>query len=104
MQSIVIPYCTIDCYNQNGGVDMVTLVIPSKNLAEYISELARKHGVKYVRTASDALAEVITRLSGDDVTSDNTEDIIVALKRADVIDGPTMISLLGSYLDEKRSV
>ena len=83
---------------------MVTLVIPSKNLTEYVAKLAQKHGVRYIKTANDALAEVITRLSGDEVIPDKTEDIIVALKRANVIDGPTMISLLGSYLDEKRNV
>lgn len=91
-------------YYAAGGIDMITSVIPSKNLAEYISELARKHGVKYVRTESDALAEVITTLSGDNIISDHTIDTIVALKRAEVVDGTTMITLLGSYLDEKRNV
>lgn len=80
------------------------LTIPTAGLREYIIEIARRYGVSYVRTPSDDLAEVISRLSGDEVASDETKDLIVALRRANVIDGPTMVSLLGSYLDEKRHV
>lgn len=83
---------------------MTAMTIPSTGLAEYIAALARQHGIRYVKTANDALAEVITRLADDEITTDKTEDLIVALKRANVIDGTTMVSLLGSYLDEKRNV
>jgi hypothetical protein len=37
-------------------------------------------------------------LADDDVRSDETEDLLVALKRANVINGPTMVDLLGRYL------
>lgn len=50
------------------------------------------------------MADVITRLADDTVVTDVTEDLLVALKRADVIDGPTMIDLLGRHLDECRHV
>jgi hypothetical protein len=80
------------------------LDIPTVGLREYIADIAKRYGVSYVRTSSDELAEVITRLSGDDVPSDETKDLIVALRRANVIDGPTMVSLLGNYLDENRNV
>lgn len=75
--------------------------IPSVGVSAYISGLAKQHGVSYVKTGNDALADVITSLAGDDVVTDETEDLIVALRRADVIDGPTMVLLLGHYLDEK---
>lgn len=75
--------------------------IPAKNVAQYIADLARQHGISGKRTPDDALAEVITRLADDEVVNDATEDILVALKRAGVIDGSTMVSLLGKYLDEK---
>ena len=78
--------------------------IPSTGLISFIATLAKEHGVSFARTGSDALADVITRLADDEVVTDETEDLIVALRRADVIDGPTMVSLLGSYLDEKRHV
>jgi NADPH:quinone reductase-like Zn-dependent oxidoreductase len=78
--------------------------IPSVGVGSYIASLAKRHGVSHVRTGSDALADVITRLADDEVVTDETEDMIVALRRANVIDGPTMVSLLGRYLDEKRHV
>lgn len=75
--------------------------IPTSGLAKFIADLACKHGVKPTRTPNDALVEVITQLSDDVVITDDTEDLIVALKRADVIDAETMVALLGNYLDEK---
>lgn len=75
--------------------------IPTSGLSKYVADLARKHGVKPARTPNDALAEVITQLSDDAVITDDTEDLIVALKRADVLDAETMVALLGNYLDEK---
>lgn len=79
-------------------------VIPTTGLAQFIAGLAEKHGVRYRRSADDALADVITRLADDEVVSDETEDLIVALRRANVIDASTMVSLLGNYLEEKYRV
>lgn len=76
--------------------------IPTTGLVEFIADLARKHGVSYVRTGVDDLADAITRLSDDEVVPDDTENLIVSLKRANVIDSLTMVSILGNYLDEKR--
>ena len=70
----------------------------------YVASLAQRHGIAYIRSGSDALAEVITNLSDDAVVTDVTEDLLVALKCADVIDGPTMIDILGRHLDECRHV
>jgi hypothetical protein len=83
---------------------MINMTIPTTDLANYVAALAREHGIRYVKTANDALAEVITRLADDEITTDKTEDLIVALRRANVIDGATMVSLLGNYLDEGRNV
>lgn len=55
-----------------------------------------------VQTAEDAFAEVITRMADDPIDPDETEDLIVALRRSNIIDGPTMMDLLGLYLDEKQ--
>ena len=71
------------------------------DVGTYIAALARQHGVTYVRTGLDELADVITRLADDEVITDPTEDTLVALARANVIDGRTMSSLLGRYLDAK---
>ena len=76
--------------------------IGKEDIKRYVAALARRHGVVYAKTGNDALAEVITRMSDDDVRTDETEDLLVALKRAQVIDGPTMVSLLGRHLDQCR--
>lgn len=77
--------------------------IPNSGLRQYVAELAKQHGVSAVKIGSDALAEVVTRLAGDEVVTDETEDLVVALRRAGAIDGPTMVELLGRYFDEKRT-
>jgi hypothetical protein len=78
--------------------------MPSERLSSFIVGLARQHGIPCARTGSDALADVITRLADDEIVTDETEDLLVALRRANVIDGPMMVLLLGRYLDEQRRV
>lgn len=77
--------------------------IPMTGLSDYIANLAQRYGVAYVKTGSSALAEVITHMAGDDVKPDETEKLVIALRRANVINGPTMVTLLGRYLDEMRN-
>ena len=77
--------------------------IPMTGLKAYIADLAKRHDVVYVKTGSSALAQVITRLAGDDVNPDETEKLVIALRRANVIDGKTMVTLLGRYFDETRN-
>lgn len=77
--------------------------IPTTGLSAYIADLAKRHDVVYIKTGHSALAEVITRLTGDDVKPDETEKLIIALRRAKVIDGRTMLTLLGRYFDETRN-
>lgn len=78
--------------------------ISFKSVTERVQQLAKDNGVVYKKTANDALAEVITRLSDDNVVTDATEDLIVALKRANVISGEVMVSLLGQHLREIKHV
>ena len=78
--------------------------IPLTEVRAFIANLAKRHGVTYVKTGYDALADVITRLSDDEVKPDETENLVVALRRAKVIDGSTMVTLLGRYFYETRGV
>ena len=77
--------------------------IPMTGLSAYIADLAKRHDVVYVKTGSSALAQVITRLAGDDGNPDETEKLAIALCRANVIDGRTMVTLLGRYFEETRN-
>ena len=78
--------------------------IPLTGLKTYIAALAERHSVSYVRSGSSALAAAITRLAGDDVKPDKTERLVIALRRAGVIVGKTMVLLLGRYFDEASDV
>jgi hypothetical protein len=78
--------------------------IPTVGLAAFVADLAKRNGVVYQHTGITALAQAITRLSGDEGAPDPTERLIIALRRADVIDGKTMLTLQGRYLDEKLHV
>ena len=70
----------------------------------YVTAVAERAGVQYQRLPGDDLAAIISRLSDDDVVPDEIEDLIVALRRAEVIGGPEMVDLLSQYLNEKMSV
>ncbi|WP_250501419.1 hypothetical protein [Caballeronia sp. GAWG1-5s-s] len=73
------------------------------SVADHIAKLAKQHGVEYVETGNSALARVITYLCDDDMPvggPDRTEKLVIALRKANVISGRTMVELLGKYFDE----
>lgn len=51
-------------------------------MARYVDALAKRLGVSYTPTYGDRWAFAVTRLAGDDVSSDRTDDLLVALTRA----------------------
>jgi hypothetical protein len=69
----------------------------------HVIALADRLGVRYQPSTDEALAAVVIRLSGDEVVSDDVEDLIVALRRAESITGAEMVELLSLYLNEKYS-
>jgi hypothetical protein len=81
----------------------IELVIPTSGLRQFILNLANQHNVVYVKTYGDAWADVVTRLSGDDVETDDIECLIIELKREGVISGKDMVALLGTYLGELKN-
>jgi hypothetical protein len=66
---------------------------------QVIRALAMQHGVVAERTATDAMADTITRLSGDDVVHDEIEDLVVAMRRKGIITSEQATSLYGDYLE-----
>jgi hypothetical protein len=81
----------------------IELIIPTSGLRQYILDLAKQHNVAYVRTYGDELADVITKLSGDDVEADDIQLLVRALSRAGVISGKDMVTLLVNYLRELKN-
>lgn len=80
---------------------MTSLAIPTSGLADFIVALAAQHGVAYVETPHDKLANVITHLSDDDVEFDEIEWLIIALERAGYIKREEVLPLHYGYLKEK---
>lgn len=50
--------------------------------AIYVRQLAKREGIVFVPTFADIWATAVTKLAGDEVTSDPTDDLLVALTRA----------------------
>ncbi|WP_250532373.1 hypothetical protein [Caballeronia sp. ATUFL_F1_KS39] len=78
----------------------MSLKLPNTGIREFVADLAKKHNVEYIETNYSALARQISRLSDAEVAPDETEKLVIALRQAKVIDGPTMVALLGRYFDE----
>ena len=62
----------------------------------------RPVGTRWLAIDARPLAQVMPRLAGDDANPDETEQLVIALRRANVINGPTAVALLGRYFDETR--
>ena len=71
-----------------------------KTAETIIRELAARHGVAVQRTALDDWAGHATRLSGDDGVLDGVGELVVALRRAQAVDGIELTRLHSRYLDE----
>ena len=50
--------------------------------AIYVRQLAKREGIVFAPTFADLWAKAVTKLAGDDVKSDKTDDLLVALTRA----------------------
>lgn len=64
--------------------------------------LARQRGVHYAPAATDAWAQDVTRLAGDDVVLDDIELLLIALQRAGHLSRPEALRLQVNYLRESR--
>jgi hypothetical protein len=81
-------------------MDNITSVKPHSAQDE-ITALARQHGVSYQPTDLDALGNAMTRLAGDDVELDETELLLLALRRAGHVTKAEAVHLHGAYLRAK---
>lgn len=50
--------------------------------AIYVRQLAKREGIVFAPTFADHWAKAVTKLAGDEVRSDRTDDLLVALTRA----------------------
>ncbi len=61
------------------------ILAPVPTAKEIIHDLARRHGIRYERADTDDWAEAVSRVAGDDVDLDETEWLLVALGRAEIM-------------------
>ena len=76
--------------------------VSTATAAETIRALARRHGVAYEPAPVDAFAADVSRLSDAEVPRDEIADLVVALKRAGVLDSRQATSLYGDHLVQTR--
>ena len=74
---------------------------PVPTAKEIIHDLARRHGIRYERAVYDNWAEAVSRVAGDDVDLDETEWLLVALGRAEIVPDLENTLLHARYLAER---
>jgi len=73
---------------------------PPDNAELKIRELAFQHGVHGDRTELDDWCEAVSANAGDEVRSDEIEQLIIGLGRIEAIDGIELTKLHARYLEE----
>lgn len=71
--------------------------------ARYVQDLANRLGISYMPTYGDQWAEAVTRLAGDVVSTDSTDDLLVALTRAGKLSPIEMTKLVMEHHRTLRS-
>lgn len=75
---------------------------PSPDSAELtIRELAFQHGVHPDRSELDDWCESVTANAGDDIQSDEVEQLVIGLRRDRTINGAELTRLHARYLEEQ---
>lgn len=82
---------------------MNNLVIPKKNVAKWVADLAGQHGVTDKPNSIIALADTITGLSDDDVKLDSVGIMLVHLKEMGILTGRQIIQVKYAQLKENES-
>lgn len=76
---------------------------PPQNPELEIRELAFRYGVSSDRSELDDWCEVVTANAGDDIRSDEVEQLIIGLGRIEAVDGIELTRLHALYLEETLS-
>ena len=73
------------------------------SVANQVRKLARDHKVTAKRDGMSRMAVSITRLAGDVVELDASEQLLVNLKKKGVLSKSEILALQGRYLQERRA-
>ena len=72
--------------------------------AIYVRQLAKREGIVFAPTFADIWASAVTQLAGDEVKSDPTDDLLVALTRAGKLSPREMTKLVIAHHRNLASV
>jgi hypothetical protein len=72
--------------------------------AIYVRQLAKREGIVFTPTFADIWASAVTQLAGDEVKSDPTDDLLVALTRAGKLSPREMTKLVIAHHRNLASV
>jgi len=73
--------------------------------AKYVRDLAKKEGISFNPIFADQWALSVTKLAGDEVKSDSTDDLLVSLTRSGKLSPNDLVALvIKHHLDLKRVV
>ena len=72
--------------------------------AIYVRQLANREGIVFAPTYADIWATAVTQLAGDEVKSDPTDDLLVALTRAGKLSPREMTKLVIAHHRNLASV
>ncbi len=72
--------------------------------AAFVQKLADDAGVRFTPSFADRWAGAVTRLAGDEVTDDTTDDLLVALTRSGKLSPAEMVKLVMSHHRDMKHV
>lgn len=73
-------------------------------VSDYVRQLASREGIVFDPTYADLWATAVTKLAGDEVKSDATDDLLVALTRAGKLSPREMTKLVIAHHRNLTSV
>jgi hypothetical protein len=76
---------------------------PSMSARGHIHRIAAEHGLTYQNDGIAHLARQIENMFGNAVDSDETSNLVIAIRRAGVMDGQDLTRLHGRYLRERAA-
>ena len=77
--------------------------LPTTGVSDFVDDLAKRYGLKYERTGVEDWADSVAKVLGDYVELDETEQLLVALKKAGVIDGRQAARLIANHFRERKA-
>jgi hypothetical protein len=78
--------------------------LPKHGVIEFVDRLARAHGVVYERSKLDDWAEAVTRAAGDDVRLDQTEELLLVLRKLNLLTSRQASRLMVNHMREMKDV